>query len=118
MASLAGQNFDGSIGFTDSHDTFQSKVGNVTWFDDFARIGEERIVEFRLWACHSMGLCCKIACEYAMYRCSKLASRPDSIAIYIACHPQKWSFAARTTHSHVFNRRIIDCICSRMVHNR
>jgi len=91
MASLAGQIFDGSTGFTDSNDTIQSKLGNVTWFSDFALSGEELIALVRLWACHSMGLCCPIACEYAMYRGSKLASRPDSIAIHIACHPQKWS---------------------------
>jgi len=30
MASLAGQNFDGSTGFTDSHDTIPNKVGNVS----------------------------------------------------------------------------------------
>ena len=38
-----------------------------------------------------MGLFCTIASEYAMYRGGKLASCPDSIAIYIACHPQNWS---------------------------
>ena len=68
MPSLAGQNFDGNTGFNDSHDTIQSKVGNVTWFKDFAPSGEERIAEFRLFAFYLMGLCCTTACEYAMYR--------------------------------------------------
>jgi len=116
MASLAGQNFNGSTGFTDSHDTIQSKAGNVTWFNEFAPSGEERIAEVLLWACHSMELCCTIAGECAMERSGKLASRPVSIAIYSAYHPQKWSFVARATHSHVFNRRCRVCICSRMVH--
>jgi len=50
MASLTGQNFGDSKGFTDSHDTFQSKVGNVTWFNVFAPSGEERIAEVVLRA--------------------------------------------------------------------
>ena len=34
MASLTGQNFDGSTGFTDSHDITQSEIGNATWFNE------------------------------------------------------------------------------------
>ena len=45
MASLTGQIFDGSIGFTDTHDNIQSKAGNVMWFNEFAPSGEERIAE-------------------------------------------------------------------------
>ena len=89
MASLTGQNFDGSNGFTDSHDTVQSEAGNVMWFNQFAPSGEERIAEVLLWACHSIRPCCKIAGEYAMYIGGKLVSRDDTIAVYIACHPQK-----------------------------
>ena len=37
-----------------------------------------------------MGQCCTIVGEYAMYRAGKLASRPDSFALYIAS-PQTWS---------------------------
>jgi len=37
-----------------------------------------------------MGLCCTIVGEYAMYRAGKVASRPDSLALYIAS-PQTWS---------------------------
>jgi len=37
-----------------------------------------------------MGLCCSIVGEYAMYRAGKLASRPDSLTLYIAS-PQTWS---------------------------
>jgi len=29
MSSLTGQNFDGSTGFTDTHDNIQGKAGNV-----------------------------------------------------------------------------------------
>jgi len=87
MAKLTGQNFDGSNGFTDSHGTIQSEARNVTWFNDFAPSGEDRIAEVLLWACHSMGICCTIADEYAMFRGGKLASHPDSIVIYIASHP-------------------------------
>jgi len=38
-----------------------------------------------------MGLCCTILGEYAMYRAGKLASRPHSLALYIA-RPQTWSY--------------------------
>jgi len=48
MASLTGQNFDGSTGFTDSHDNIQSEAGNVTWFNQFASSGEECIDEILL----------------------------------------------------------------------
>jgi len=37
-----------------------------------------------------MGLCCSIVGDYAMYRAGKFASRPDSLALYIAS-PQTWS---------------------------
>ena len=91
MASLTGQHFDGNNGFTETRDNIQSKAGNITSFNEFAPSGEERIAKVLLWAFHTMGLCCTIAGEYAVYRGGKLASRPDSIAIYIACHPQMWS---------------------------
>ena len=77
MASPTGQNFDASIIFTDSHKTIQSEAGTGTQFKEFAPSGQDRIIEVLLWACHSMGLCCTIAGEYAMYRGGKLASRPD-----------------------------------------
>jgi len=38
-----------------------------------------------------MGLCCTIDGEYALYRAGKLASRPNSLAVYIA-RPQTWSY--------------------------
>jgi len=47
-------------------------------------VGEDRIAEVLLWLCHSEGLCCTIVGEYAMYRAGKLASRPNSLTIYIA----------------------------------
>ena len=37
-----------------------------------------------------MGICCTVVGEYAMYRARKLASRPKSMALYIA-RPQIWS---------------------------
>jgi len=84
MASLTGQHFDGNNGFTETRDNIQSKAGNITSFNEFAPSGEERIAKVLLWAFHTMGLCCTITDEYAMYRGGKLASRPDSIALYIA----------------------------------
>jgi len=83
---MAWQNFEGSTCFTDSHGTIQGIAGNVTWFNEFVPSGEDRIAEVMLWLCHSMGLCCTIVDEYAMYRAGKLASHPDSLALYIASH--------------------------------
>jgi len=60
------------------------------WFNEYQPSGEDRIAEVMLWLCHSMGLCCKIVGEYAMYRAGKLASLPDSPSLYIAS-PQTWS---------------------------
>ena len=94
MASVIEQMFDGSTGFTDAHDNIQTKDGNVTWLNEFApsvESSEKRIAEFLLWAFHTLGLCCTIAGEYAMYRSGKLISRLNSIFIFIASHPQKWS---------------------------
>jgi len=88
---MAWQNFESNTCFSESHDTIQGIVGNVTWFNEFLPSGEDRIAEVLLWLCHSMGLCCTIAGEYAMYRGGKLASRPDSLALYVASHPQTWS---------------------------
>ena len=57
MASLTEQNFEGSTGLSDTHDDIQSKAGNVTWFNESAPSGEERIAEVLLSAFHWMGLC-------------------------------------------------------------
>jgi len=81
---MAWQKFEGSTSFTDSHDTIQGLVGNATWFNEYVPIGEDRIAEVMLWLCHTMGLCCTIVGEYAMYRAGKLSSRPDSLPLYIA----------------------------------
>jgi len=89
MASVSVLNFDGSTGFTDSHNTMQSEVGYVIWFNELVPSSEDRIAEVLIWACHSVVLCCTIAGEYAMCRGGKLASRHDSIALYIGCLPQK-----------------------------
>ena len=91
MACLRGVMFDGSTGFTDSHDAIQREVGNCIWYSEFVTCGEDRIAEVLLWVCQSVGLCCTIAGEYAIYRGGKLASRPQSIALYIACPPQTWA---------------------------
>ena len=74
---MAWQNFEGSTSFSDSHDTIQVIARNVTWLNEFVPSGEDRIAEVVLWQCHSMGLCCTIFGDYAMYRAGKLASRPD-----------------------------------------
>jgi len=37
-----------------------------------------------------VGLCCTIASEYDIYRGGKLKTRLESVAIYIAFHPQMW----------------------------
>jgi len=72
--------FDGSTGFTDSHDAIQREVVKGIWFSEFVTCGEAL-----LCVCHSVGLCCKIVGEYALHRGGKLASRPQSIALYKAC---------------------------------
>jgi len=87
---MAWQKFEGSTTFTDTHDTIQGLAGNVAWFNEYVPRGEDRISEVILLLCHSMWLCCSIFGEYAMYRAGKLASRPDSLALYIA-RPQKRS---------------------------
>ena len=79
---MAWQNFGGSTSFTDAQDTIQGLAGNASWFNEYVPSGEERIAEVMLWLRHSMGLCCTIA--------GKLASRPDSLAVYVAS-PQTWS---------------------------
>jgi len=63
---------EGSTSFTDTHDTIQGLAGNVNWFNEYEPRGEDRIAEVVLWLCHSMGLCCTIVGEYAMYRAGKL----------------------------------------------
>ena len=84
------QNFESSTCFTDSHNTIQCTTGNVTWFNDFVPSGEDCIAEVLLLLCHSMGLCCTIACDYAIYREGKIVSRPESLGLYVASHPQSW----------------------------
>ena len=91
MDWLRGVKFDGSTVFTDSNDAIQREVGNSIWFSEFVPCGEDRIAEVLIWECHSVGLCWTIACEYAMYRGGKLASRPQSIDLYIACPLQTWA---------------------------
>jgi len=81
---MSPHKFGGSTSFTDAHDTIQGFAGNATWLNEYVPVGEDRIAEVMLWLCHSVGLCCTIVGEYAMYRAGKLASRPDSLALYIA----------------------------------
>jgi len=87
---MAFQNFEGSTCSNDSHVAIQGIAGNVMWFNGFVPSGEDRIADVMVWLCHSMGLCYKIVDEYAMYTAGKVASRPDSLAVYIAS-PQTWS---------------------------
>ena len=70
--------FEGTTGFTVSHKTVQGMLGNATGFNEFVPRGEDRIAEVMFWLYHSMGLCCTIVGEYAMYRAGKLSSRPNS----------------------------------------
>jgi len=81
---MALQKFGGSTSFTDANDTIQDLAGNATWLCEYVPVGEDRIAEVLLWLCHSVGLCCTIVGEYAMYRAGKLASRPNSLTLYIA----------------------------------
>ena len=81
---MAPQKFGGSTRFTDAHDTIQCLAGSATWLNEYVPVGEDRIAEVMLWLCHSARLCCTIVGEYAMYRAGKLASRPDSLDLYIA----------------------------------
>jgi len=80
---MAPQKFGGSTSFTDAHDTVQGLAVNATWFSEYVPVGEDRIAEVMLWLCHSVGLCCTIVGEYAMYRAGNLASRPDTLSLYI-----------------------------------
>jgi len=80
---MAPQKFGDSTSFTDAHDTFQGLAGNATWLNEYVPVGEDRIAEVMLWLCNSVGLCCTIVGEYAMYRAGKLASRPNSLTLYI-----------------------------------
>ena len=65
--------FEGSTGFSDSHDTIQGIAGSGMWFNEYVPSGEDRFAEVMSWQCHSMGLCCTIVGEYAMYRAGRLA---------------------------------------------
>jgi len=87
---MAWLKFGGSTSFTDSHETTEVLLGNDTWFNQYEPRGEDRIAEVVLWLCHTMGLCCTVVGQYAMYRAGKLATRPKSMALYIA-RPQTWS---------------------------
>jgi len=40
---MAVQMFQGNTTFTDSHDTIQGIVGNVTWFKEYVPRGEDHI---------------------------------------------------------------------------
>jgi len=88
---IAWQQFEGRTSSNDTHDTIQFLAGSVTWFNEYETRGEDRVAEVMLWLCHSMGLRCTIVSEYAMYIAGKLASRPYSLALYIA-RPQTWSY--------------------------
>ena len=67
--------------------------------------GEDRIAEVMLWLCHAMGLYCTIVGEYAMYRAGKLASRPNSLALYIA-RPQTWSSDLSYIHTKLWEKNL------------
>jgi len=69
---MACLKFEGSTSFTDNNFTIQGLAGNVKWFNEYEPRGEDRIAKVMLWLCHSMGLCCTIVGEYAMYRAGKL----------------------------------------------
>jgi len=93
MASQNRQYFDGSTSITDAHN-IHTEGGNIMWPNECSTNvegSEKRIVEALLWLFHTLGLCCAIAGEFAMYISGKLVCRPGSISIYIACHPQNWS---------------------------
>jgi len=81
---MAPQKFGGSTSLTDAHDTIQDLAGNATWLCEYVPMGEDRIAVVLLWLCHSVGLCCSIVCEYAMYKVGKLESHPNSIDLYVA----------------------------------
>jgi len=87
---MATKKFGGSNSFTDANNTIQCLAGNATWLKKYLPVGEDLIAEVMLWLCHSMRLCCTIVGEYAMCRAGKLASRSDSLALYMAS-PQTWS---------------------------
>jgi hypothetical protein len=92
MSAQRGQYFDGACTIVDAHEALQAAAGNATWLNEFFPVVEgpkKRIAEVPLWLFYSLGLCCTIVGEFAMYRGGKLTSHPDLITIYIAYHPQK-----------------------------
>lgn len=94
MTSQNQQLFDGETGFMDAHDILQAKAGNATWLNEFLPVVEgskKHIAEVLLWMAHTLGLCCVIAGDYAMYLAGKLASQPDLITMYISYYPQEWT---------------------------
>jgi len=42
---MAWLKFGGSTSFTDSHETVQNLLGNMTWFNQYEPRGEDRIAE-------------------------------------------------------------------------
>jgi len=64
------------------------------WLNEFVHAVEgskRHTAEVLLWSFSTLGLCCAVAGEFAMYIGGKLASHPDLIIVYIAYHPQKRS---------------------------
>jgi len=88
---MAPQKFGGSTSLTDAHGTIQELAGNATWLCEYVPVGEDRIAEVMSWLCHSVSLRCTIVGEYAMYRAGKLASRPDTLSLYIASPQTSYS---------------------------
>jgi len=119
MASQTEDLFDGETSFMEAHDNVQTKAGNATWPNEFFPVvkGPKRhIAEVLLCMIHTLGLCCVIAGEYAMYIGGKLESHPDLITMYIAYYPQKWSsdisVLLQLQHTPAFSFDSLDfCIC-------
>jgi len=94
MASYHTGYFNGATNATDKHDTLQTVAGTATWFNEITpgiEGSDKRIAEVLVRLFHSLGLCCAIAGDFAMYIAGKLVSRPDSITIYVAYHHQNLS---------------------------
>jgi hypothetical protein len=114
MAPRSGLYFDGATSLTDTHDIVQAQAGNATWVGEFLPVVEgltKRIAEVLLWLFHSLGSCCAIVGESAMYIGGKLRSHPNFLPIYIAHHPQNLSTDIRILlqigHTPAFS---LDCL--------
>jgi len=94
MAARSGLSFDASTQLTDTHDRLQTDTYNATWVGEIQTAvdcTQKRIAEVLLWLLHSLGVCCAIVGDSAMYIAGKSSSQPEFLSIYIAYCAQNLS---------------------------